>query len=50
MTLPDQWDGAKTVAYMMLLALVPLIAAVGIAVLWDRWTCGPGGNQLNSGA
>jgi hypothetical protein len=35
------WDGETAVAYMMLLALVPLITAIGIAVVWDRWTAGP---------
>ena len=28
-------------AYMMVLAVAPLVTAVGVAVLWDRWTDGP---------
>jgi hypothetical protein len=32
-TLPEE----TTVTYMMLLALVPLVVAVGIALVFDRW-------------
>ena len=34
--------GGRQVVSMMILALVPLITALGIAVVWDRWTSGRG--------
>jgi len=40
---PIDWDcGAPQMTYLMFLALAPLIAAVGIAIVWDRWTTGSG--------
>jgi hypothetical protein len=36
------------VAYMMFLALAPLFTALGIAIIWDRWSSGPGGKPRNT--
>jgi hypothetical protein len=45
----NRWGGETTVAYMMLLALVPLVVAVGIALAFDRWNAGREGKRRSQG-